>query len=121
MGLRLPHNLILTIGWYSQFWWRIQDEGLNCSVADRESVLANSLAFSNLVFLHQADDITMNTSTGIVSWVLIHVFMHVCVCVCMYMYVCMCVYACVCMHVCVYLCVYVCMHVCVYVICIRWI
>ena len=64
-GLHLPRHLVLTIGWYSNFWWREDEPGLTCTVEEREKVLANSLVVSDEIFLGDADAIN---TTGIVIY-----------------------------------------------------
>ena len=59
--------LLLTIGWYRRQWWRIEDVGLTCTAADRESVLPLSLAFLNFHFLNEKANANLTTDTGIVS------------------------------------------------------
>ena len=45
----------------------MDDEGLNCTVEERESVLLSTLAAQNLEFLDEEADENLTTSTGIVS------------------------------------------------------
>ena len=66
--IRLPQYLLLTLGWYENFWWRVEDEGLNCTVEERESVLLSSLAGLSFKFLDEEADEDLTTSTGIVSF-----------------------------------------------------
>ena len=75
--IRLPRHLLLTPGWYSRFWWRVDDEGLNCTVEERESVLPSSLAGLNFIFLDEVADVNLTTSTGIVSQ--LHIVENLCV------------------------------------------
>ena len=52
---------------------------MNCTVADRESVLSQSLAFLNLRILSEMDNIDLDTDTklvGIVTIVYITIFYH---------------------------------------------
>jgi len=63
-----PKYLLLTLGWYREDWWTFEyNEQLNCSEADREAVLENSLAFLNFDFLDEKNDVNLTTDTGIVS------------------------------------------------------
>ena len=65
-GLHLPRHLLVTIGWYSDFWWREDEPGLTCTVEEREKVLANSLVVSDEIFLDIERDADVITATGIV-------------------------------------------------------
>ena len=64
--IHLPRYLLLTLGWYENFWWRVEDERLNCTVEERESVLLSSLAGLNSKFLNKEADEDLTTSTRIV-------------------------------------------------------
>ena len=70
-NIRYPRYLLLTLGWYSQLWWRLEGEGenLNCTVEERESVLSSSLAFLQFSFLNGTSEVDRNlvTTSGIVS------------------------------------------------------
>jgi len=68
-GIHLPRYLLLTLGWYSRFWWRENDAQLTCTVAQRESVLRDSLVFVQDEFLNSSSptDLNFTSSTGIVS------------------------------------------------------
>ena len=66
-GIQLPRYLLLTPGWYSRFWWRVEGEGLSCTVQQREAVLTSSLAFLHFAFLDPETDGNLSTSTGIVK------------------------------------------------------
>ena len=65
--MRYPQYLFLSIGWYNEFWWKVDDEGLNCTVEQRESVLPSSLAFLNYIFLNETADVNVTTTSGLVS------------------------------------------------------
>ena len=62
-GLHLPRHLVVTIGWYSDFWWREDVPGLTCTVEEREKVLANSLVVSDEIFLDVERDADVITAT----------------------------------------------------------
>ena len=62
-GLRYPHHLLLTLGWYDHNWWLVEDRNFNCTAQERESVLPMSLSFLQFDFLH---DRNLTTDTGIV-------------------------------------------------------
>ena len=65
-NIKLPKYLLLTIGWYRGVWWKVQDDNLNCTAEQRESVLFSSLAFLNFKFLEE-EDYNITTSFGTVS------------------------------------------------------
>ncbi len=61
-----PKYLLLS-GWYRHEWWKVEEDGLNCTVADREVVLQDTLAFLNYHSLTESEsrnDIV--SDTGIV-------------------------------------------------------
>ena len=66
--IHLPRYMLLIPGWYNSFWWRMKDEGLNCTVKERERVLLSSLAAQNVEFRDEEADKNFTTSTGIVSF-----------------------------------------------------
>ena len=63
-GIRYPHHVLLTLGWYGQNWWRVEDPNLSCTAQERESVLNRSLAFLQCDFL---EDLNTTTDTAIVN------------------------------------------------------
>lgn len=63
----MPQYLLLTIGWYNRFWWKVEQAGLNCTADQRESVLSSSLAVTDEVFLDAANDVNLTTTAGIVG------------------------------------------------------
>ena len=64
----MPQYLLLTIGWYSRFWWRAEEPGLNCTAYQRETVLPSTLAVTDDFFLDEVDDANLTTTPGIVSF-----------------------------------------------------
>ena len=54
----------MTIGWYEQFWWMEDEFGSNCTAAQRESVLAFTLAVTDETFI---SDVNATATPGIVS------------------------------------------------------
>ena len=48
----LPYqHVLLTIGWYSRFWWKEEQAGLSCTADQRESVLPLTMAVTDEVFI----------------------------------------------------------------------
>ena len=66
-GIYRPRYLLLTVAWYSRFWWRVEGEGLPCTANQRERVLLSTLGFTGTVFLDPAD-VNITTSMGIVRF-----------------------------------------------------
>ena len=62
----LPNYLLITPGWYVESWWRVDDEGLNCTVEDREAVVHSTIAPLNTFFLDETRDANLTTSFGLV-------------------------------------------------------
>ena len=69
LDIRLPQYLLMTLGWYIDSWWTVDDESLNCTVEERESVLPSSLAVLNTFFLDEINDVNLTTTVGIVSFI----------------------------------------------------
>ncbi len=63
----MPQYLLLTIGWYSRFWWRVEQPGLSCTAAQRERVLPSTLAVTDEIFLDAVNDVNLTTTPGIVG------------------------------------------------------
>lgn len=55
---------MLTVGWYSRFWWQLEERHSNCTAEQIESLLAFSLAVTDETFL---SDLNLTTTPGIVS------------------------------------------------------
>ena len=66
-GLQFPRYLFVTIGWYSNFWWREDEQNLSCTIEERENVLGHSLVVSDEIFLDAERDANVMTTPGIVS------------------------------------------------------
>ena len=63
-GILYPHHVLLTLGWYGDKWWQVEDKNSTCTAEQRESVLNNSLSFIQCDFI---EDLNMTTDSGIVS------------------------------------------------------
>ena len=67
----MPQFLVLTIGWYVNSWWRMEEPNLNCTADERESVVQSSLAILDDFLLFETGDIDISTTPGIVGRIII--------------------------------------------------
>ena len=58
--------VLLTMGWYSRFWWRAEQPGLSCTAEQRESVLSSTLAVTDEVFIDDSQA-NLTITPGIVN------------------------------------------------------
>ena len=66
---RLPYRyVLLTMGWYSRFWWKEEQPGLTCTAEQRESVLLHTLAVTDEVFINEGQA-NLTITPGIVDQV----------------------------------------------------
>ena len=66
--IHLPRYVLLTFGWYSQFWWKEEQPALTCTADERESVLPSTLAITDEVYIQEdSSEINRTTTPGIVN------------------------------------------------------
>ena len=63
-GIHYPRYELLFYGWYSEEWWKVEDDTLGCTAEERQSVIGPALSPLQDEFISNC---SQTTDSGIVS------------------------------------------------------